>query len=1159
MSNTQFSQSEVQPLKPGFQSDTFLEQQLLTEAVQKMLSRCAVTSLAPEKTPTALAPFENTLQNILQQSCINPERVAHKTLRFPAGENIAQIPDADIALHMLTPPGKNAFELKHPNPKNGDTIVRYEKLTSGQGILFTPSHSRRTTNGFALGVTLNNGFPVPHTMHAMRPEVFLNLAGLALQSHATLMEFPSPARSGTPVHGWAAVRQEIPVSIAMPELTLHKQAAVMDSIVLAPGSLAALPGFGGIAYGFSDLPLNKSGFHSRRAFSGVSHLTLVTMLTDDFSEPAALTKKALGFPERSEATPREISEGMFYSAEQPDELFKVDADGKPIPFKVTLLSPAGDCIITLAFNITYPGVVKKDKKAGISAAVNLRGMALEEHAGATLIQPRKILAATSTVESLIGSEGNSFSEACVLLQDQVTIHRTHGFAQLYINPNIILIPQTAVFSTDTGSVTWKTPENSDVCVELTDTSQFLLPNGDRISTQIQDGILHLIHTSAESLLIRRNNTASAGGKTETAASIITDQFPIIISDLASALTDAADLLITPIKISAEEYRQPLSADLSAELLETRLTHLQNEPEFKHLIYPDSLAIVMTMKLLLPEQALEQDWKTLFSVQHFGDQEILYFADKALNREHVLLGENTHGKSIYAPLRFSVAPAFRIQTEDDVSITTVQPVSSFPGLENSFPDQPFVERAIDTENFHFNRPDEVLRGPGIAPEVEEKLAGQHMGSTSTIRSNILVNWQKQSRADALAELADPESDKYHPALQRVIATVAAGDDAGTYISPRRIIDENIRLMEPAPHIERPEEFALAAISRILSRRSHTTSPAVTHAHMSGEKNTLLAADGPTLAFQGPLYLEFGMRRAISGLTGKSPSITSEGAEPGVEGPLTKNPFNYLPPFADLNTYAVARALCNNFPFTTPSGFIGTDNVGHNMGYLMTETVARMSRSELNPDNLLAEGSIEPLPDLLDSDGATVRGSLLGYRITEQFLSKYVSRIISAPLEHIPARWLRPENTDPEAYIAGVKTVLKTQRKVAEQLITQGADDYAILPVKATLHMMASADGTYRFRPTPQADEVIWVHNSPDYRKLFTPAYMINSEEYQERLRAQQRIDLQRVHKQLDNALNENDTNNISSLQKLAAEIKSDVYIQQLTGTLGADPSIQKFVQ
>jgi hypothetical protein len=281
--------------------------------------------------------------------------------------------------------------------------------------------------------------------------------------------------------------------------------------------------------------------------------------------------------------------------------------------------------------------------------------------------------------------------------------------------------------------------------------------------------------------------------------------------------------------------------------------------------------------------------------------------------------------------------------------------------------------------------------------------------------------------------------------------------------------------------------------------------------------------------------------ISSMTGKSPSTTGAGSE----GALTKGPFNALPPITDLNNALVSFMLTGAHPFITAAGWVGPKfRVDHDISLLAPEIWCRMKPGEREPDWLIANGYLEPLPPLRHND-RELPTHLLGYRINQAFVNHFLGRIFTSPEMLFSEAMLRPEQQDLEVFADGMDNIVTTHRKVARLYFEDGSIGQACPPLRALLHIMA--EGAWEGRNL----------RDPQVRALFDSRRLPACAWYQERLRAQQREDCGRWRRHL--AYLESCTRDFPGLeprrQHAAAALAAcsdPAYPERLRGTIGRDP-------
>jgi hypothetical protein len=294
----------------------------------------------------------------------------------------------------------------------------------------------------------------------------------------------------------------------------------------------------------------------------------------------------------------------------------------------------------------------------------------------------------------------------------------------------------------------------------------------------------------------------------------------------------------------------------------------------------------------------------------------------------------------------------------------------------------------------------------------------------------------------------------------------------------------------------------------------------------------------------LFMDF-----ICSLTGKSPSTTGA----GTEGALTKGPFNMLSPTTDLNNALLSYILTGYQGFSSAAGHVGNENrFDHDVSLLIPELWCRLKEENRDPKLLINEGSLEKLDDF-EYEGEKIYASRLGYRITEEFLFRYMNRIFDEPQNVFNERMLKPEIQDMESYIDGIKNICEAQEKVAINYFNDNSVEAAIPPLKILLSIMAY--GEY------EGKEI----SDPELRKQFDRDVVINSDWYKERLKRKQQIDIEFYEKQIAyiesfmaEKLNTEWSEDLSladryeKAKKDLKHVKTAEYLESIVGTIGADP-------
>jgi hypothetical protein len=376
---------------------------------------------------------------------------------------------------------------------------------------------------------------------------------------------------------------------------------------------------------------------------------------------------------------------------------------------------------------------------------------------------------------------------------------------------------------------------------------------------------------------------------------------------------------------------------------------------------------------------------------------------------------------------------------------------------------------------------------------------------------------------------------------------------------RLVDgepsKNPRYLQRRPDLVNPRDLYIAEVGTRLAREIPADKPVhfPVNAVLAGRRNNPPdpKTGVPPLAVYSPihyqelpqLFMDF-----ICSLTGKSPSTTGFGSE----GALTKGPFNAMPPVVDVNN-ALVSAILTGYPgFTTAAGHIGPKyRVDHDNSMLVPELWCRMRVFERDPRFLIENGFLEKLEDF-EFGGRTILASRLGYRITELFVDRFLGRIFEMPSAVFPQEILRPETQDLTMFATGIQAITEAQRLVALNYFKDGSIEAACPPIRALLHIMAYGE----YQGIRESD--------PCLLQMFTCESLLASDWYGDRLRSKQRIDIALW------------TRHTAALERLAANsmpapqvdwkhrcaqahqqlqrAKSDTYLGELVGTIGADPSV-----
>ncbi len=496
-------------------------------------------------------------------------------------------------------------------------------------------------------------------------------------------------------------------------------------------------------------------------------------------------------------------------------------------------------------------------------------------------------------------------------------------------------------------------------------------------------------------------------------------------------------------------------------------------------------------------------------------------------------------------------ADKIQTEDDISASVVAPGEFLKGRgapEDRERSYKFVENC---EYRLFQRPDDAVhRGLDKQTELDLSYPG-----------NFISNFEPLSRADidGLTQRIidfDAFSDPMKDMLRR------ARDSGSEYVVcssvPRNINgapSKNPRYLQDRPDLVTP----MAKYVAERGVRLHRAIPAKEPVHLPVDAVLMGRRNNPpdkklgirSLAVYGPIHYQEGpevFMDLVVSLTGKSPSTTGFGSE----GALTKGPFNALAYAADLNAAFVSSVLTGLAGYSTSAGFIGPNvAVGHDISLLIPEVWCRLSEEERDPNWLIAEGLLEPVPDV-ELNGETAPASRLGYRINYKFVRRFFGRVFDNPDKVFDEAILKPETQDLESYFDGIQYIVGAQRETAERYFSDGSVDQLCPPLRAVVTIMARGS----FEGKTEKD--------PEIRKMFTRESVLASDWYRERLEVKQARDrrLWRGHLEYVDrfrAQASDDTLQELRLHRRAKyaqdqlkRVSAPEYLEELQGTLGADP-------
>jgi hypothetical protein len=211
-------------------------------------------------------------------------------------------------------------------------------------------------------------------------------------------------------------------------------------------------------------------------------------------------------------------------------------------------------------------------------------------------------------------------------------------------------------------------------------------------------------------------------------------------------------------------------------------------------------------------------------------------------------------------------------------------------------------------------------------------------------------------------------------------------------------------------------------------------------------------------------------------------------------------------------------------------------------LLPEIWCRMQVKERDPEFLIAHGYLEKVCDFC-FEGRTIKASRLGYRITGAFADRFLGRMFELPGAVFSEEMLRPEQQNLAQFAEGVDAIVAAQARVAQQYFEDGSVAAACPPLEALLHIMAHGD----YRGMTAEDEGV--------RQLFRRDAMLASDWYRRRLRAKQSRDVALWTRHIDALTGVPDlAGRLDEARRQLARVSNPAYLDELEGTIGADPSL-----
>ncbi len=1084
-----------------------------------------------------LSPVDTRIQNYIDD--VLKELKFEKPTRLPSTTFVLNQPG--MAREVSLPPDSDSFK---------NDLVNSYRLK--QGILNNPSKDKRTTKGtFHI---VEGGLPVALDKIEVPKIAFAHMLHEALHPSDEINILPFTANHSNQAKTMVSLLLRPVVS---PEVKGIMSEKSMEVRFFAPGSLVSNLDFVETIFG-------NAGDHNlahNDAALDIEHWTGHTGCIILAPQLTKLKKKDIGLPHFKNASERQKREGMCWQNE--DELYN---DGGA--FKITCRDERGVVVTLIADN--YYGYSKKEIKTQISYSANLFGLAEEEHAGGAIAFPRGIMG-----DNVFGQPFTkkfkykySFEEVKKLLKDKIDVFQeNYAIDKKY--PDIIYIPEDSDIEIEKNSISWKYKGKKHQ-LKLSPKKIYVHPTGHkfRLVKHPEQQLWRIIDTAPEGIFCHKPSTVSGGGKSEISKSMqnAIKYGTFYIHDLEED-SKMADVLINydyshrwktiyPDATPSRPFLSPHRTLGSAVKLLTPSDQYTDEyNHFLESIPAHIRTLALYIKRLYRAQQDKGSWKEHLNVEIVNGRNgnALRYKHNKITASYVRIGFSPEGKWYLHKLRSDFVPSEKIQMEDDISATITVPANQLNDLNPEYSNNKSVKLVTNCESHLFQRPDEaIIRG--YDKETESDI----------VKNNtFLTNYEPLTKKEAIELCEDAISfDQYTEPVQKLIKEVAEGSFNGYFVTPShtRIVDgiptNNPRYLQKNIFKNETRETHLAEVGIRLFRRIKPENPVhfPVNAVLPGRRNNPadkkagirpLSVYNPIHYQEIPeLFMDF-----ICSLTGKSPSTTGAGSE----GALTKGPFNMLVPTTDLNNALLSYILSEYQGFSSAAGYVGQEKrFDHDISILIPEIWARLEPGDRDAKELIKNKCLEKLEDF-EYNGKKILASRLGYRITKNFAFRCMNRLFDEPLAVFNERMLKPELQGMEEYVDGINNIVEAQQKVALRYFEEGSVESAIPPLKILLHIMAY--GNYEEKDL----------SHPDLRQQFKREYVIETDWYKNRLLLKQQKDIAFLRNQLAYLKNFKDqpindelsvemdiVSRIETVKNRLQYIRSLQYLQDLTGTIGADP-------
>ncbi len=1066
--------------------------------------------------------------------------------KLQLAQNTLVLDQYGLARELSLPPDRNEFY--------NEWISSYRIK---QGILHNPKNDRRTTKG--VFHICAGGLPVPFDKKEVPKETFAHLFYNAMNPPESMLELPFTSTQNEKAKTLCTVLYK---PVLCPEVEGFIPEKRMEIRGFVPGSCISSIDFGESIFGNEGDPFlveNDSALDYENWSGTTGCMILAPHLV-------SLTKKNIGLPPFDKATERQKKDGMCWK--EANELYN---DGQP--FKISCRDERGIVITIIADN--YFGYWKKEIKTQLSYSANIYGLVEEEHAGGTLAFPRYNLGEIYEGKQYIFNEDLKDAKFDFVKKNYgfiMDINESMNYGTDKTNSNIIYIPEDSRFDLNNTIITWSA-NGKPQSLRLLPGKHYILPNGYRVHMEKHPNApaWKLIGTNPDGTFCHKPCTVSGGGKSEISKSLDNSIIygRLYINNLQKDL-DTVEAMINK-DYSDRWITQPVRTEPSRTILSpkrslgsvikllTPSSHYTNDFNKWLESIPNYIKSLVFLVKRFYVAEWGNDWRSHFTVDIVNGKpgHELNFDGRAVRPSYLRIGFDQKGAWCIYKLRMDFKSAAKVQLEDDISVSITVPANQLEYIHKDIKNES-VKILKNCEHRLFQRPDDcIVRG-------FDKQAEADLSST-----NIFVsNFEPYKTAFSKDLIEDAVSfDQFTVPVKEMLKDINKNGKNDEFFivpsNPRLVNGEptkNVRYLQVRPDFVEPINTLLADISTRLYRKIPLGKPVVypVNSVLSGRRNNPpdkkngfrpLCVFNPIHYQELPeLFMDF-----VASLTGKSPSTTGAGSE----GALTKGPFNMLVATTDLNNALLSFILTGYHGYSSAAGHIGPDfQVDHDVSMLVPEIWCKLTSNERDPYQLIKEGCLEKVNDF-DYNGQKILGSRLGYRITEQFLYRYMGRVFDEPQAVFSEKILKPELQDMESFADGINNIVEAQKKIALEYFSDGSVESAIPPLKALLHIMAY--GHYNGK----------VIEDKEIRNLFTRESVVSSDWYKDRLIKKQKNEIALFEKHISyiqqfiaNPINapiikdKKIDEKLKNVETELTKIKSADYLKGLYGTLGVDPLFRK---